>query len=766
MWVKKLKKKKMQFMVLGIILCLASSILTTCLSFSDEVERYINKQYDANENASLMVYVTKGTTAYLANQLTANKEIEHYTTYQCFAVATTPLKHHDTLVKDYINPLTAIVIDDKDTLPFHITCVKGDTASASPKKGQIWVQNIVAENHDIHTLDEFTINTTKFSVSSLVNDTRKPVSMTTGSCIFINKEDVSYYSSDQELELLCIYSDAKSETLLSWLNDQYTDEFFSTSYDQLSDMKLKATLMTSLISKLGAACALFMFIATLVIIVFFIRSTILAEYNAIGIYKSVGFSTRKIIGFYEKSYALVGITFITIGAFLGLPLSKLIGNIIMKYIGEYHLTSQSLLIAGKVILATCLTLIAIVFLALLRIRKISPVDAISTGKKSTKAKLKKSLIKNAHSSFTMAINDSFKYKGRSLIIVVVVTLSFYIAILLLNMCLCFDRMEDNAPGWVAMPNSNCFVGIDDDAISEDFLAYIKENPDIKNYITGNITTNVKVEAKDPQVNLKYATVLNFDTYAFDKTGISYLNGRPPENKQEVAINTASLKNTDYALGDTITLLINKQELDFMITGIYDTMMAPSVALTSDALSFLPEKDYRNMVGVQFTDPNKSAAFGEQIKAEFPDYKIITMLDLVDNIKVSVMQIMIPVTIIIIAMFFSFTLLNIINLILMNNSEQKTSFGILKAYGFTTGYIIRRNVIRIMLLSFLGLGISFLINGLLNKRLFHGILGVDAYITNMPETSLLLVGGFFIILAFSILLSLPIRKIAPKELMEE
>ncbi|MDO5520574.1 MAG: ABC transporter permease [bacterium] len=763
---KKLKKKKLQFAVIGIILCLAATILTTCLSFSEEVDRYIEKQYQPGENAALMVYVTKGTTDYLKKALDDNKEISNYTTYQCFQVLKTPLKHKDTLVRDYINPLYAIVIDDKDTLPFHLTSVKGDTASKAPNKGQVWVQNIVAENHDIHTSDNFLINDTSLTVSTLVNDTRKPVSMTTGASIFISKEDTTYFSSDQELELLCIHSDAKSEELQSWLDARYSDTFYSVGFDALSDMKLKASLMTILISKLGSASAMFMFAVTLVIILFFIRSTILAEYNAIGIYKSVGFSTSKIMGFYVKAYALVGIVSITIGAFLGLPLSTVIGDIVMKYIGEYHLTRESFLIVIRVIVITCLTLIGCVFLALLRIRKISPVDAIAAGKKSTKAKLKKSLIKHAHSSFSMAINDSFKYKGRSSIIIVVVTLSFYIAILLLNMCLSFDRMETNAPGWVSMPDSDCFVGSDTQAISDDLVSRISTHPDVESYITGSLLSNVRVTPKDDSINLKYANVLNFNTYDFEKTGISYLNGRPPENKQEVAINTATLKDTGYGLGDTITLGLNGTEADFMITGIYDTMMTPSISLTSDALSALPKDAYQNVVGVHLKDSDQLDDFRKQMETEFPEFKVSTMLDVVDNVKVSVMQIMVPVTLIIIVMFFSFTLLNIINLILTNNNEQKTNFGILKAFGFTTGYIIRRNVIRIMLLSSIGLGISLVLDLVFNKHLFHAILGVNAYITNLPETCLLLVISFLVILALSILLSLSIRKITPKELMEQ
>lgn len=766
MWIKKLKKKKIQFLVIGIILGFAAMILTGCLSFSNEVDKYIDKQYDQKDNACLMLYVTKGTTDYLAEKLENRTDIKSYRSYRCFPIEKTPVTHKETLVKDYINPFYAILIDDYSTLPFKLTKVKGDITSNAPKKGEVWVQNIVAEQHDINVSDLFTSNGSSLTVTTLVNDTRKPVSMTTGACMFISKEDAPLFSNEKELELLSIYSDTNPNELMSWVKDQYTNTYYSLSYDNLSDMKTKATLMTNLISKLGSVCAVFMFLVTLVIIIFFIRNTILNELNSIGIYKSVGFSTFKIMGFYEIPYAIVGLFSLTVGAFFGLPLSSFIGQIIMKYVGEYKLTNHSYFLVAAVICITFSILLFTVFWGLLRIRKISPVDAILAGKKSTKSKLKKSLIKNAHSSCSMAINDIFKYKGRSVLIVTVVTLTLYIAILLLNMCLSFDRMEKNAPGWVCMPGSDCFVSLDQKAVSRKLLDYIDSSTYVESKVSGCLMGTFKVVSKDTAIDLTNATIMSLDTYDNEKTDITYTNGRPPKNPEEIAIDKLTLTNTSYRLGDHITLIIEGTERTFMITGIFDSMMAPSICFTNDALTFLSEEQYHTLVGVNLKNPMDLDTFTTDIKQAFSDANVTTMKDMVDNIKVSVMQIMIPVTIIIIVIFFSFTLLNIINIILMNNAEQRRNFGIMKSFGFTTGYIIRRNVIRISLLSAIGIAFAFVLNELFNTRLFSAVLGVNAYKTEPLETILLLCSSIITITVLAILFSLPIRKTSPKELMEE
>ena len=769
MWIKKLKKKKLQFIVLGFILAFATMILSACISFSKEVERYTDSQYDDPDNADLLLYATKGTSSLIEEKSKERDDIASIITYDCYSITSLELYHQNTLVQDYINPLYAIVISDYRDMPFKLTPVDGDLNSKCPAPGQVWVQNIVADNHTIYVKDKFDIkgeNTKSLTVSTLVNDTRKPVSMTTTAAIFINEEDVNWFKSQEAIELICISSDSNTKDILDWIEDVSTGEYQVDSYDTLSDMKLKATLMTSLISSLGTLSSIFMLIITIVIILFFIKNTILNEYSAIGTYKSVGFTTSEIMGFYQKSYAFVGVISIIIGSLLGLPLSVFIGRIVMEYIGKYGLSKASIYSTLFIIIITSLLLLFSIWLALIRIKKISPIDAFRVGASSSKSKLKKSLIRNAHSSFNMALNDIFKYKSRSVIIVLIVSISFYIAIMLINMCLSFSRMESNAPGWVALPACDSYISKKDNAIPDDLIDYVETSSYVDSYITGDLYSTLKVLYEGDDINLKYAIITNFNTFDYELTGITYQQGRPPENEDEVAIDSHSLKDSEYDIGENITLLINGKQTSLMISGIYDTMMFPSLTFVSSAFSDVPKELYYNRVGVNLKNPDDIEAFKAETKKLFPDHTFETMLDFVDDVKVSIMSIMIPVTSIIIVIFFAFALLNIINMIIMNNNEQQRNFGIMKAYGFTNGYIIRRNVYKISILAALGLIIAATMDRLISYRIFYSVLGVAAYKTELLETTILLVSGFGIIIVITVLLSLSIKKISPKKLMEE
>lgn len=770
MWIKKLKKKKTQFIVLGLILAFAAMLLSACLSFSIEVEQYTNERFSREYNSDLFLYATGGTSDYIRPLLKEHDATATLTTYNGYFIDTLPMYHKDNLVSDYITPLFAIELEDYETMPFQMDVVSSDITSSGPATGEVWIQKIIADNHNIKVGDTFTIKGTsnQFTVSAIVNDNTKPVSMSTGAFIYFNKADSKTFETQQPLELISITSDQDIDALSKWIEKQYTGDYYAVLKSALSDLKIKATMMTSLISKLGTLSSLFMFLITIIIVLFFIRNTILNEYGAIGTYKSVGFSTTEIMGFYMKAYSVVGIFSIIIGALLGLPVSIFIGNIVMEYIGAYHLSAASIPRVILVIVFTSLLLIASIYFALRRIGKISPVDAFHVGTTSSKTKFKKSRIKNAHSSFSMAINDMFKYRNRSLLIIIVVTFSFYIGIMLINMCNAFDHMEDNASSWVAQPRSNCFLSKDNSAVPDDLIHYVENSPYVDSYITGSGATyaDLQISCKDTNINIKYANIIVLNTYDYDLTGIKYAKGRPPQNKNEVALDSSTLRNSNYTIGDTISLTINDITDNYLITGIYHTMMSPSLAFVSDSLTVFPEESYNTSVGVNLKDPSDAKAFEEDFINTFPDYRYSTMKDIVDNIKQSIMSIMTPVTMIIIGIFCSFTLLNIINLVILNNNEQQQNFGIMKAFGFTNGYIIRRNVFRILILSIIGIVFALLLNQLFTARIFLTVLTVDAYQTKFVPTSLFIGIGLVVITATTILLSLEIRRISPKKLMEE
>ncbi len=768
MWKKKLQTKKLQFFVIGGILAFATMILSTCLSFSNEVYGYIDEEYDNPDNANLYITTTSGTSSLIQEATKTRQDIDKMETLSGFLLKNFPLYHGHDLVTDLSDNINLLVMPDYTSSSLSLTPVRGDRKEIGPAKGEVWIQSLFSDIYGIPVGDAFKLNDSTFTVSTIVNDIRKPVSMTNGYTIFINEADAPLFSSLEKIDYILISSKTAEKTLSDWLDTIYTSEQRALVKETLSELKQKSSLMTILVAGLGTLAAGLMLFLTIVIILFFIRNTVLNDFKAIGTYKSLGFTSRKIKGFYLKAYAFVGILAIVTGSLLGLPLSYFIGKIALEYIGDYRLSSVSILTTITIICSTFLILLGSVCLALRRINKITPVEAMRMGMTNSKVKLKRSLLKRAHSSFAMSINDIGKHKGSSFIIITIITLSFYIAILLTNMGYSFMRMDEHASKWVSLPDCELYVNTTNTYATDEFQQFLKENPYVKDYIVGQIGANVNLKNEDPKLNLNYATVTTFDNFDSTLTNVTYPQGRPPKNSNEIALDDVTLLDTGYHLGDYIELKIDGNKKDYMICGIYDTMMAPSVTFHTDAFKefeIAPEK-YMNNVVIMLNHSDDAEAFKQSVLAQYPNYSFITMSGMIEDIKDSIISIMVPITILLIVVFLTFTLLNIANLIITNNNSMKRDFGIMKAFGFSTGYIIRRSTFRIVLLTGLGLMCSLLLNHFLSGPLFYGTLGVPAYCFYPVETMLLLAGGFSIILILALLLSLPIRRITPKNLMEE
>ena len=181
------------------------------------------------------------------------------------------------------------------------------------------------------------------------------------------------------------------------------------------------------------------------------------EYKSIGIYKSMGFSSKEIQGIYLKSYGLVVIISSLLGCLISIPISTYICRIIFKYLGKYSFDFNSFLILIGIFLLFNFIILGGIKLTLMRINKIKPVEAINIGLKSSKEKFKKSIIKDNSSSIAMAINDIFKYKKQNLVMLIIFILVFYISISFTNIYNSVDKIDDNFSNWFGTPRSDMVI---------------------------------------------------------------------------------------------------------------------------------------------------------------------------------------------------------------------------------------------------------------------------------------------------------------------
>ena len=91
------------------------------------------------------------------------------------------------------------------------------------------------------------------------------------------------------------------------------------------------------------------------------------------------------------------------------------------------------------------------------------------------------------------------------------------------------------------------------------LKYIENNQNVKNYFYSRSLGYSYLENSQNE-NKPYLYLLGLDDYAIENSGLKLINGRMPENENEIALSEHIMSNgrVEFKLGDTITLNVGKR----------------------------------------------------------------------------------------------------------------------------------------------------------------------------------------------------------------
>lgn len=159
-------------------------------------------------------------------------------------------------------------------------------------------------------------------------------------------------------------------------------------------------------------------------------------------------------------------------------------------------------------------------------------------------------------------------------------------------------------------------------------------------------------------------------------------------------------------------------------------------------------------------------FAQQFQKEVPDAKIYPDFAFVEQEGKTVGDIADPICAVLFMAFSAFSILNIVNLIHTQNRENRRKYGILKAMGFTSGYIQRENIFAFTLEYLVAVLITVVLQEFLSPVLFSLACGVRFICKPIWLTVAVCGGMYIVLLVIQIVMSLTIRKVKPVELMEE
>lgn len=766
MWKKKLRQKKIQFLLIGIILFFASAIFSACLCFTVATQSYATAYYAKNKCPEVFVTVGSGAPAgQLLSQLKSDRDFTRIVSLDGRSTSVKLLHDgHDISPGFY----TFYALPDYHSLSWQVTPISGKTNADGPAPGEIWIPQLYADHQHIRIGDKIELkgSATALTVSATLDDATCPSSMFGIYPLYVAKSTLDSEIGGQSCKMMAINSKTSYSQVESWLRSRPSSitKGLMDTYN-VSQLLLSFRMYTLILGSIGMLSAVLIFVVSIIIIRFLIKNNILKEYRSIGIYKALGFTDQQIAGFYFKCYALTGFAGLTLGAAAGLPLGTFIGKFITRYITGFHLSYSAILLAVGGAAALFLLLLFFVYRAHRQIERITPVQALQMGTNSTQRKLTRSVLRSASSPLATAVNDLCKHRSFSVMFMIILTVSFYLCALFISINYSCGHIAEHADIWFGIPKADDYISGN---LTPDNITAVKNDPAVAKIISGTpiIDTSIRTEKNAYGVSFNEGSVICWSDFLNADFLPPCKIGRAPKYADEIAVSSGSIKGSSLTVGDYITLTVGIRKKTYLVTGIYDNMMHAnqSIEMTPQGLLDTGVAYQPTAIAILF----KNGADISTFKARMNDFGLTVdrKMDTLQDSITGVEEVINPVTILLVAVFVLFSLLNILNLLLTTQIENRRKFGILKALGFTTAYISLQSFFKTLLLSVSSAAIALLLNALLSPRLFYAFLHINALI-NSPAALSILIGSMLAgMLTITLLFCIPLRRIAPTELMDE
>ncbi|UAT31510.1 FtsX-like permease family protein [Bacillus badius] len=484
----------------------------------------------------------------------------------------------------------------------------------------------------------------------------------------------------------------------------------------------------------GMMIAVILFVSALVVAITFIciRFTLLSkmedDYHEIGVMKAIGLRISDIKRIYLVKYVAIA----TVGSVLGFGLSILFKGILLEnirlYMGEAENSSFAILFGIIGILLVLFSILLYVNGVLKHFRKISVVEAIRFGTSQEKSSGAKRFCLNRNWLFNtnifLGIKDVLTRKKLYATMLAVLVVSSFIII-----------VPQNLYNTISSKSFTKYMGIGDydmridiqqtPNISEktdEILKEISNDRAISNYAA--LTTKIfKAKMEDgTEENLK---VELGDHSAFP---IAYSEGKAPVQENEIALSSINADELNKKIGDRITLVIEGEEKDFSVSGIYsditnggktakavftdksaDIMWSIIIAELSDT-SMVDNKisEYLSKFGyakISNVDEFVTQTFGSTIRS-------------VETASYAAVAVSLIITVLITLLFMKLLI-----------AKDRTSIAAMKALGFTKSDIRIQYMSRSVFVLIIGIVLGTLLANTLGELLAGAIIssfGADSF----------------------------------------
>lgn len=545
---------------------------------------------------------------------------------------------------------------------------------------------------------------------------------------------------------------------------QYADvRALSNSYALVSSSRYISQMICS---GIVSAMAFFVILIALVVISSNVMNYIQENMRNLGVLKAVGYKSGQII--FALLLQFVGITLITAAAGIALSyaLFPAVNTMMISQTGiPYTMRFLAIpaiitviFIGGAVFLS--------VWLSSRRIRHIEPIVALRQGVRTHSFKHNPVPLEGTRAPLQLALALKTTFSGVKQNITVCITMLALSLVVVFSGLMARNCIMDMQPFVDMVAGEVADSCINVNAETEDaFLQMMGADDRVeKVYLYHSIEVRHVGGVALPATVSDDFTKVNNQSICIE--------GRYPKYDNEMAVAAKYAKEKDLKIGDEITLTAEGNEARYIITGFTQI----SNNLGKDCL--LTRSGYERMGGLQnvsyyinMAEDVDIDAFNEEICVHFGNginasLNILSLINGTAVVYISLMTIIVIALLVLSVVIIAFVLYLLVRTMLGN---KKRDYGIMKALGFTTAQLILQTALSFMpaviLSTIAGCIVSALVINPLTAVFLSGIGIVKC--TFIVPVGFIIAGGIgLVLLAFGIavLLSLKIRRIAPRALL--
>lgn len=604
--------------------------------------------------------------------------------------------------------------------------------SLVPEPGTVWLPSSIAYLYDISPGDtlEFSTGDSRLTmeVAAVVVDMPFGAPFPTSARIWMNHQDYvaqfqNILGNDQYMMGLRFEDYSRSSTYWErWQEEMGTPYLGSkTSFQEMSSFYL---IMNKVIGFIMVSLGVMMMFVALFTIGFTISDDILSNYKTIGVIKALGLTSRKMIGVYMMQYIIIAAVSVVPGFIASRFLS---GMIVDSALSSLKTKTVGITPGGGwPAVATAMVVLALILLCVFyyanKARHVQPMQAIRYGMSETQHSMKTRRLTRAKGSSSTGmlgrapllavIGFRNLLKNRKATVLMLLLSMMMSAVLVLGFVLLYSisHIKETSPLW-GYDSTDVVVQVTNKSVfsRSAFDQQVASDPRIQNTNWMGAVNGVVTADRPAGAESNYTEPMNFSIIvidgSYDEIGYCNLNGRNPQNKDEISIGMNVAKQLNKEVGDVVEVYIEGHKHLLTISGIYQSIanMSYSARILADTVR-VNNPDYEDLdsgfinlrddADIEQVVQNLSAGYGNSAS-------VTTQQTLLDAVyKQAVASLILPMSIMGL-LFTGVTVIIVYSLSRINIRKESKTYGIYKTLGLTSGKIRFSIMLGVLVLSIIG-----------------------------------------------------------------